>query len=467
MQLTSPFFLFIFFPLSLPLVLLLPKGIRRISLSLLSILWYVLANYDHPLGVAHVALIVFLAVILVYLPMPRSIGGAKLRTALGIALPLISFVTARILAEYFPDRYTYPAGLLFISLAIVSYFIDFAKGDVISPANPLELIGFFLFFPTLTMGPVLRSKHYFDLTENISFSAERFTKGIRYYMLGYIKRLAIAAVTLRAMEDLLTYAELSMIPLSYCLLMLLSFLCFYFYVTGCADTARGLCAMYGMDLPADRGQSPFAAAPHQLFSGTFLSFYNYLQDYIYLPLRHRFSGKVFPFIGKLILFVLMVLCFRFRPEMLLLASPILLCALLAQIPAVKQKWQIRNRLLRMPLSLLAGIACTPFSLGLLLTRPWSAFDLAKQAFTGTAADPVHSLFGMVRDGRYLIVLGMLLLLLLPYLYLRDVLRKKGNARLQQILAIGETVLIFAAFIATLVFVMPQFPLLADQSVFYM
>ena len=113
-------------------------------------------------------------------------------------------------------------------------------------------------------------------------------------MLGYIKRLAIAAVLMRAIEDILTYAQLALAPFSYCLLLLLALLCFYFYVTGCADTARGLCAMYGIELPADRGRVPFAAAPHLVFSGTFLSLYNYLQDYIYLPLRRRFGGTAFP-----------------------------------------------------------------------------------------------------------------------------------------------------------------------------
>ena len=467
MQLTAPFFLFIFFPLSLPLVLLLPKGTRRLTLSLLSILWYVLANIRNPGGIAYVSLIVFLSVMLVYLPLPRSIGGAKLRTVLGIALPLLAFITARICSEYFPDRYTYPTGLLFVTLSVISYFLDFAKGDVIPPANPLELIGYFLFFPTLSFGPVLRSKRYFDLTEELSFSAERFTKGIRYYMLGYIKRLAIAAVLMRAMEDMLAYAQLALAPLSYCLLLLLALLCFYFYVTGCADTARGLCAMYGMDLPADRGRVPFAAAPHLVFSGTFLSLYNYLQDYIYLPLRRRFGGTVFPFFGRFLLLALMVLCFRSRPEMLLLASPVLLCVLLAQIPAIKQKWQIRSRLLRLPLSLLSGAVCSFFALGMVLTEPWDVLRLAQYAFTNVGAAPAHYIFGMVRDARYLYGLCTVLVLLLPYLYLRDILCKKNGGRLQKVLQITETVLIFAAFIATLVFIMPQFPQLAGQGIFYM
>ena len=164
----------------------------------------------------------------------------------------------------------------------------------------------------------------------------------------------------------------------------------------------------------------------------------------------------------------MVLCFRSRPEMLLLALPVLLCVLLAQIPVIKQKWQVRSRLLRLPLSLLSGAVCSFFALGMMLSDPWDTLRLAQHAFANTGANAAaHYIFGTVRDTRYLGVLGILLLLLLPYLYLRDVLRKKGGVRLQKLLQITETVLIFAAFILTVIFIMPQFPQLAEQGIFYM
>ncbi|MBE6702977.1 MAG: hypothetical protein E7585_06165 [Ruminococcaceae bacterium] len=467
MQLTSPFFLFLFFPLSLPLVLLLPKTVRRLSLSLISILWYVLANVQNPQGLVHVALLIFFATVLAYLPLPQRISVAKIRTVLGVTLPLCSFLTARILGEYFPRLYAYPIGLFFITLSIISYFIDIARGDVISPKNPLELIGYFLFFPTLCMGPVLRSKHFFDLTENISFQPQRFTNGIRFYMIGYIKRMAVAAVFLRAMEDILTFSAVLLHPLSYLFLLIFSFLCFYFYLTGSADLARGLAAMYGFELPRDRGLVPFSVAPHRVLYGSFLSFYNYLLDYIYQPLRRRFRGKACRPLGSCLLFALTVLAWRTRPETLLLALPVLLFSLLALCPAVRQKVHIRHWLMRILLTLISGLLCSFFTLGLLTEDPLDALRLAGAAFGNTAPYQPHYIFGMIRDGRYLIILSVLLLLLLPYLYMRHALRKKCSERTEKTLLISETVLVFALFVLTIVFFMPQFPQYATNGMFYM
>ena len=64
MQLTSVIFLFLFLPLSLPLTLFLPKAHRRLSLSLLSILLYVLANLNNFWGMLHIGFLVCFTVLI-------------------------------------------------------------------------------------------------------------------------------------------------------------------------------------------------------------------------------------------------------------------------------------------------------------------------------------------------------------------------------------------------------------------
>ena len=467
MQLTSPFFLFLFLPLSLPAILLLPRAGKRIAFPLCSLLWVVLLYRQAPFALLQLLAVTAFATVLAYLPLPRRVSMAKLRTVLGVSLPLAFLIVARLLAEYAAFAYVYPCGLLFLTLSVVSYFIDAARGDVITPKNPLELVGYFLFFPTLTMGPALRSKSFFDLIEELSFDAECFTQGIRLYMLGYVKHLAIAAVFLRAMQDILTFSALSLHPVAYLLLLLFALLCFYFYLTGAIDLSRGVCAMYGLRLPV--GYRGFAAAvsPHRVLYGAFLSFYRYVNDYICQPLRRRFRGKGVDILSAALLLLLSVLAWRVNVALLLLALPLLAFALLGRLPFFNRKLRPRCFAVKLLCSLFSCIVLSVFALGLLCADPMDALRMASAAFGNSVPHPAQYVFSMIQNAQYLLWIGVLLVLSLPYPYLRRRLCKRYGKRMRLAILIVETVLLFAAFVLTILFLMPQFPQYADHGIFFM
>lgn len=464
MQLTGPAFLFLFLPLSLLIVFLLPKAYRRLCLSLLSVLWYIAANANNSTGLIHIALLVSFSVVMAYLPMPHSVACAKLRTGVRVAVPILSFLTARLLLEYGDLGYTYPAGLLFVTLASVSFAIDQARGDVLRPRNPLELIGYLLFFPVLTLGPVLRSKQYFDMTEDIGFSSDLFCFGVRKYMLGYIKRLAVAAVVLRAFSEMMVYTKAQMHPISFLVLLILSFLGFYFAVTGTADMAGGVCAMYGIALPRDRARLSMGTTPDRTFYGIFLSLRHYLTDYLLRPLERRFKGRGYRVLGTLLLFVCTVLLWRTRPETLLCALPLLIFSFLNLLPRVR-KFMVGHTAVRMLLPILSVLLCTPLTLALTLSDPLSFWKMIVDVAHSSGSYPFYAVFSVIKDARYLIFLMIALCILMPYAYLYKWLRRRSGARVREILLIGETVLLFAGFLATVIYLAPQFPLYAEQGLY--
>ena len=468
MQLTSPTFLFLFLPLSLPLVLLIPPRHRRLSLSLLSLLFLTVVNRGNLTGLIHILLLVCFGTVTAYLPTPRSIRAARWRATLSVVVPLLAFLAARLLCEYAGTLYAYPTGLLFVTLGVISYAIDRARGDVLCPRNPLELMGYFVFFPTLALGPLLRSKQYFDLTEEIAFSPTLFTAGIRNYMLGYVKCLAVAAVAMRAITDILTRSALFFHPVSLLLLLLFSYLVFYFFVTGAADMARGICAMYGISLPEQGLGRLHSAAPHARMQAVLPSLRSYLLDYVYSPLRHRFgrpAGKLF---CALALPLLTVLIWRTRPEMLLFASPILLCAGLSLIPGAKRFFAPRNALLRLLSALGGGLLCSAFTLATVLEKPMDIFSLTAAAVAGSRGDFLpHAVFGAMQDTPYLVVLGIALLLILPYAYLRPLWLRRASERARTVTELAETVLLFATFLLCVLYFLPQFPLLAEVGYYRM
>lgn len=468
MQLTSPAFLFLFLPLSLPAVLLVPKRYRRLSLSLLSVLFFAIANRGNLPGLIHLVILVFFGVGMAYLPIPRSLSAAKLRTTLSVAVPLISLVTARMLCEYAKDLYAYPTGLFVVTLGVISYAIDRARGDVLCPRNPLELLGYFLFFPTLALGPVLRSKQYFDLTEEIAFSPTLFVTGIRSYMLGYIKCLAVAAVVMRALTDILDRSALFFHPVSLLLLLLFSYLVFYFFVTGMTDMARGICGMYGIRLPAQGVGKLCSAAPHGLLYSVFPSVRLYLLDYVCLPLRRRFGRRVANCICAVALPLLTVLIWRTRPEMLLFALPVLICAALTLLPAVERFFTPPNPLYRLLLALPGVLLCSAFTLATVLEKPMQLFTLITAAADGAKIGFLpHAVFGVMQDAPYLAVLGVILLLLTPYVYLRPLLLRRAGKKLRTATELAETVLTFAVFLLCILYFLPQFPLLSEAGFYRM
>lgn len=460
MQLTGPLFLFVFLPLSFLPLLLLKQPQRRLALSFLSLLFFIVVNRNHPMGMIHIALLLFFVTVLAYLPIPHSVGGGRLRTVLGVVVPLLSLIAARILGEYFPHFYTYPTGMGIVSLGAVSYAIDNARGDAVRPKNALELIGYLLFFPVLAVGPILRCKQYFDLTEDISLSTERFSEGARLYMMGFVKRIAVGAVLLRAIAEVLSYRAVAL-PLSAVLcLLLFSYLYFYFFVSGGADMARGVCALYGIALPRDRGNVIFATTPSRMFYGILLSLRNYLLDYLYRPLCRLCGKRMGPLLFALLTFLLTTLFYRTDLRLLVVALPILLFTLLSLLP-LRWRSKLRARPLNILCSMASVVLVAPVTLALLMKNPLDVFSMLRDAFSAPSAYPSYFIFGMVKDTRYLLLAAIPMILCLLMGRYASLLRRSSHTTLQRVSAIVGTILLFAAFVLTLIYFMPQFPWLAD------
>lgn len=456
MRLTDPLFLFIFLPLSLPLLPLCPPRYRKAVLSLISIAFFVLFNLSAPLSLLQIAAVVLLLCLLSALP---ARFPAALRCALGVALPLAFLIASRLLAEYAPFPYTYPIGLTMVTLGAISMSVDRYRNDAPEQESPLDVVGYLLFFPVMGLGPVLRYKQYLYVTEHITPGAESFSRGVQLYMLGFVKRMTLAAVLLRALQDIFSYAQGSALPLSLLpLLLLMAYALFYSFVTGTTDMARGLLAMYGVHPP--RGQAGLLATPtsNRIFYGMLLSLDRYLEDYVAAPLRRRFRGVFGKLFACVAVFLFTVLFYRTRPEMLLFALPLLVIAL-ASVSLRRWSRVSRNLLLHALCMLLSLLPVALLALALTLKEPLQLFSL----FSTTApAYPTYYLFGAIPDARYL-AMALCLLLLVPLSQLYRVLMHRRSERLRMVCNAVLTVLLFGAFVVTVVYFLPQFPQYADLA----
>lgn len=452
MQLASPLFMFVFLPLSLlPLLLSQPRH-RKGVVAALSLVWLLFVNRNAPAALLPIALLVAVTCLLSALPdrAPRA------RLACGVVLPLGVLLAARLLTEYAPFAYRYPTGLTMVALAAVSIAIDRYRGDAPEREGPLAVIAYLLFFPTLLVGPILRYKQFLYATEHaVPLSRETVSLGACLFMRGYVKRIALAAVLMRAFSSLYSFGEAALPPLVLLLLLLMAYALLYTFVTGTTDMARGVMALYGIKPPRAQSGAVSLLLPHRVLACMLLPFDRYIEDYLARPLRSRVRGTWGRLLAATLCVCVTVLLYRTRPEALLLALPLFLSAWLS---TKLSRWHRFPRRIpaRILLSVFSTLSLSILSLGFLLGDPLDVVHLIARSFDGGATYSFYYLFGAIADARYLAP-ALSVLALSPALHYSSVLTRRMPRSLDLALRAVSASLLILAFIGTVFYFMPQFP----------
>lgn len=459
MQLTSPLFLFLFLPLSVVLLLPVPPRHRAAALAVISMLWYVLANRDNPAGLLHMLLLLLFSYVL---SLRRGRYG-RVRCAVATLVPLLTLLATRILAEQGALPYAFPAGLTFPTLGAVSLALDRARGEAEPPRSVLDLFGYLLFFPTLTLGPIIRWRDYHGLTAHMEITAEKLSRGAQLYMLGFVKRLAIAAPILFSADRILSRAGGGLSFGIAVFLLLLSVFWFYFLVTGTSDMARGTALLFGISLPRETGRLRPCSRPSRFLFAPLLSLWRYLLDYVGTPLLRRLGGRRGRVLAAVLLWALTVLFFSTRPVVFLFATPFLALTVLAALRG-RELPVPRRRLPRVAmgaLSCLLTLLCGAlFSFALLAEDP---LLLARISGAGEATHLSYYILGTVPISGYLPLGTAAAVVLLPFSRYAALLQRRLGPRAGTALTLCRTVLLFAAFVLTAIYFMPQFPAYADRG----
>ena len=456
MQLTSPLVLFLFLPLFLlPLLICRPRQ-RKGVITVLSLIWFLFVNRGDALALLQIGTLVFFVCLLSALP-DRA---PRVRLAFGVALPLSALIAARLLTEYAPFAYRYPVGLTMVVLSAISIAVDRYRGDAPDREGPFAVMAYLLFFPTMLVGPILRYKQFLYATEHIAPpSRQTISLGARLFMRGYIKRIALAAVLMRAFSDVHSFGEASLPPLALLSLLAMAYALFYMFVTGTTDMARGTMALLGMQPP--RGQSGIVSllVPHRVLALMLLPFDHYIEDYVIRPLRARIPGKRGRLLAATLSVCLTVLLYRTRPEALLLALPLFLSAWLTCSRPHWRRYPHRASA-RFALAIISALALSVFALGIMLQNPLDIATLIIRAFNGSATYSFYYLFGAIADARYLAP-ALTIAALSPVLHYYPLLARRIPKRADFVLRCVLATLLTLTFVATIAYFLPQFPHYTD------
>ena len=247
------------------------------------------------------------------------------------------------------------------------------------------------------------------------------------------------------------------LPLPVLLLALLfAFLALYFTVSGITDMARGLMMLYGYRPP--RGQARFfdRTAPHRMLSALLCSLDAFLEDYVGTPLRRLFPTKSGKALAALAVCACTVLFYRSHPALLLIALPLLLCAvLLAQTSRYLRR--PRARILRIPLMIGSALCLSLVALAMMLENPITLLSLLANAFQKTDPLTLYHVLMSFTYVNHLIVALAFLLLYAPLSRYAPRLVAKLPLRVQAGMRYAGALITLLAFFLALLFLLPQFP----------
>ena len=227
MQLTGPFFLLFFLPLSFA-VFLPFRRFRPLIFPFLCLSYPVLCQLKNPFGLLCLLFPATLCFLLIY---PDRERCPRLRVALSLLLPLALYFTLRVAAERNVLPFLYPTGLLTVTCHSALAVLDRVQKEESAFSSPFSLLSYLFFFPVLPLGPILFPEQFRAMEETGGITLPRFSSGVLLYMKGFVKRVAVAAVLYRALCQTLLYGE-GKLPFVYLpiLLLLSGFLCWFFFL---------------------------------------------------------------------------------------------------------------------------------------------------------------------------------------------------------------------------------------------
>ncbi|MBP5378200.1 MAG: hypothetical protein J6Y64_01505, partial [Ruminococcus sp.] len=227
---------------------------------------------------------------------------AAIPLASGIIIDLALLLVFR--TEYFsrlhnilkvPEGF-FPVGISFFSLAAVGTLIDVYKGRVKAEKNIVKFSLYFMFFPRLIMGPLLRYGVFRRILDNRRETSENIGIGMTLFVKGLAKKVIVAddLYMLYTAVQSQNVKELSAVT---AWLGITGFvLCLYFNLSGFADMGTGIAYCFGYRFPQSFNY-PLISTKIKYFAARWQSqVIQWLRRYVTKPLysvcRHRWIKEL-------------------------------------------------------------------------------------------------------------------------------------------------------------------------------
>ena len=300
MVFSSITFLFYFLPIVLAIYYIAPKKYKNVILLISSLLFYFFGEPKY-------GIIMVISIISIYF---HGIWIEKAKNTKYKKIPLISGVFISIAVLFYFKYFDFlieninlwldkkidlfgiilPIGISFYTFQMISYMVDVYRGDAKVQKNFVKLATYISLFPQLIAGPIVRYTTIEEQLENRTYSFEKFSLGIRRFVIGLSKKVLIANILGELVKVFGTYNDGTV--LFYWLYAIANMLQIYFDFSGYSDMAIGLGKMLGFEFLENFNYPYIASTITDFWRRWHISLSTFFRDYVYIPLGGNRVSKI-------------------------------------------------------------------------------------------------------------------------------------------------------------------------------
>lgn len=293
---SSLLFIYGFLPISLLIYYVTPKKLRNAVLLLLSMVFCGLISLYFLVFMAVYTLINYTAGILTE---RKNKIAAAIPLAGGIIFDLTAILVFR--TEYFswlkdiiraPEGF-FPVGISFFTLSAVGTLIDVYCGRIKAERNLIQFGLYFLFFPKLLMGPVLRYGSFSKILSRRKCGLNEIGVGFTIFVKGLAKKI-IVADNLYMLYMAVKSIEVTEMPALTAWLGIIAYLlCLYFTLSGFADMGTGIGYCFGIRLPQSFSYPMFSTKIRYFTARWHMQVTSWFRRYVTRPLCSVSRSRIY------------------------------------------------------------------------------------------------------------------------------------------------------------------------------
>ena len=296
MLFTSISFLYYFLPTIIILYFITPKKYRNYILLIFSIIFYMHGEPKYVILMLVEILVAYFGALLIDKYKSKEIFLITIIIHIGL-LCVFKYTDLFIgtINSIFKTNISFlnialPIGISFYTFQILSYVIDVYRGKVKVQKNILKLATYVSLFPQLIAGPIVRYETICDELDNRDETIEKFSLGVRRFIIGLAKKVLIANMLGELCTKFSLVDERSV--LFYWIFAISYMLQVYFDFSAYSDMAIGLGKMFGFTFLENFNYPFISKSITEFWRRWHISLSSWFKDYVYIPLGGSRKGTL-------------------------------------------------------------------------------------------------------------------------------------------------------------------------------
>ena len=296
MLFTSISFLYYFLPTIIILYFITPKKYRNYILLIFSIIFYMYGEPKYVILMLVEILVAYFGALLIDKYKSKEIFLITIIIHIGL-LCVFKYTDLFIgtINSIFKTNISFlnialPIGISFYTFQILSYVIDVYRGKVKVQRNILKLATYVSLFPQLIAGPIVRYETICDELDNRDETIEKFSLGVRRFIIGLAKKVLIANMLGELCTKFSLVDERSV--LFYWIFAISYMLQVYFDFSAYSDMAIGLGKMFGFTFLENFNYPFISKSITEFWRRWHISLSSWFKDYVYIPLGGSRKGTL-------------------------------------------------------------------------------------------------------------------------------------------------------------------------------